>query len=285
MPQMSGTEATRVIREMGINTTIVALTASVMDGKRDKMLASGMNDFLMKPIIMADLQRILAKWIPAGHLKDPPRKPATGNPQDDEKHKEFWKKIGQIEGLSLSKGLSMVEGQRDTFISMLKLVIIEIEKCDRNLCEFLAAGDMRNFCIEVHSIKSSLTNIGVGGAAQKARELEVASDHEDMAFCAINLPSLLDDLGGLWLGLKEALIGISHRSGAVEVPPELLPVFEYLAHAFHEVDIVAIDEGMERLTALPLPEELEDEIEEFTDAVLMMDYESAMEIMRRLTHA
>jgi signal transduction histidine kinase len=64
MPEMDGIETTIAIRELGINVTIVALTACVVEGQRELMLEAGMNDYLSKPIENAELQRVLIKWLP-----------------------------------------------------------------------------------------------------------------------------------------------------------------------------------------------------------------------------
>jgi len=82
----------------------------------------------------------------------------------------------------------------------------EIEKCDRNLRDFLAVGDMRNYCIEVHSIKSALFSIGAAELGQEARELELASKRDDDAFCAKYLPPLLEGIGNLRLRLEEIFL-------------------------------------------------------------------------------
>lgn len=50
MPQMSGQEATRIIRQRGYKKPIVALTASAIDGVKKECLEAGMNDVLSKPI-------------------------------------------------------------------------------------------------------------------------------------------------------------------------------------------------------------------------------------------
>ncbi|HET9907600.1 MAG TPA: ATP-binding protein, partial [Anaerolineales bacterium] len=67
MPEMDGFTAAQLIRqnEAGKSTPIplVALTASVLSDCRESCSAVGMNDFLRKPVSLADLDRLLAKWL------------------------------------------------------------------------------------------------------------------------------------------------------------------------------------------------------------------------------
>ena len=62
MPNLDGYDATRQIRERGLDVPIVALTASAMGKDRERCFAAGMNDFVTKPINRDDLARALAKW-------------------------------------------------------------------------------------------------------------------------------------------------------------------------------------------------------------------------------
>jgi CheY-like chemotaxis protein len=65
MPVMNGYEATFQIRNLchGVTIPIIALTAGIMQGEKEKCLELGMNDYISKPFVMKDLEQILIKWI------------------------------------------------------------------------------------------------------------------------------------------------------------------------------------------------------------------------------
>jgi PAS domain S-box-containing protein len=65
MPVMSGHAAVRTLRERfdAQALPIIALTAAALVGERDEALASGMNDFLTKPIDAARLRETLARYL------------------------------------------------------------------------------------------------------------------------------------------------------------------------------------------------------------------------------
>jgi CheY-like chemotaxis protein len=64
MPEMDGYRATTEIRraERERRTPIIALTAHALPGDREKCIASGMDDFLPKPVEFEQLVRTLQQW-------------------------------------------------------------------------------------------------------------------------------------------------------------------------------------------------------------------------------
>ncbi|WP_158727993.1 PAS domain S-box protein [Flavobacterium sp. I-STPA6A] len=65
MPNKNGYEATDEIRkfENSQDIPIIAITAGIMAGDKEKCFEAGMNDYLPKPIIQTDLERVLQAWL------------------------------------------------------------------------------------------------------------------------------------------------------------------------------------------------------------------------------
>ncbi|MGB5278017.1 MAG: ATP-binding protein [Gammaproteobacteria bacterium] len=65
MPVMDGFEAAKRIRELDAfhELPIIAMTANVMEGDREKCLDAGMNDYIGKPVVEAGLKKTLSRWL------------------------------------------------------------------------------------------------------------------------------------------------------------------------------------------------------------------------------
>lgn len=69
MPEMDGFDATREIRRLALETPqhqplpVVAMTANVMSGDRERCLEVGMDDYIGKPVQREHLESVLKKWL------------------------------------------------------------------------------------------------------------------------------------------------------------------------------------------------------------------------------
>ncbi len=74
MPAMNGYEATAVIRQREVATgnhvPIIAMTANAMKGDREQCIASGMDDYISKPVHSAHLYAIVEKYADLNPLRD-----------------------------------------------------------------------------------------------------------------------------------------------------------------------------------------------------------------------
>ncbi len=73
MPKMDGVETTvlmRSLQDQQFRTIpIVALTANAVEGVKDLFIEAGMNDYLSKPIIISEFERIVRQWLPTDKWK------------------------------------------------------------------------------------------------------------------------------------------------------------------------------------------------------------------------
>ncbi|MBF0477296.1 MAG: response regulator, partial [Deltaproteobacteria bacterium] len=86
MPELDGYEATKMIRNNDVpvldhQIPIIAMTANAMKGDREKCLEAGMDDYVSKPIMPADLAQVIDRWISA--------EPAVEDKQTVEKEDEL----------------------------------------------------------------------------------------------------------------------------------------------------------------------------------------------------
>ena len=63
MPEMDGLDAAKRIREKWPDRPkIIAITAYAMQGDREKCIASGMNDYITKPVNLEELRSVLGSY-------------------------------------------------------------------------------------------------------------------------------------------------------------------------------------------------------------------------------
>ncbi len=83
MPEMDGTEATRIIRarerNSGRHVPIIALTAHALVHEREGLIAEGLDDVLIKPYTLDQLRATLQRWLPRAEIKAAKDSPNRGD--------------------------------------------------------------------------------------------------------------------------------------------------------------------------------------------------------------
>ena len=172
MPVMDGYEATRAIREIEQTrrgqaggeedgVPIIAMTAHAVKEYVDKCFASGMNDFVTKPLRRATLVAMIAKWTPArqsGGRIGGPRQPSpaadAGVPMD------------------FDRALEEFDGDRPFLEGLLGMFLGNVRRQLAVIRHALDSGDAETVQREAHTIKGGSANLTANELSKVAHALE-----------------------------------------------------------------------------------------------------------------
>jgi CheY-like chemotaxis protein/HPt (histidine-containing phosphotransfer) domain-containing protein len=205
MPEMDGIEATAALRVReegtGQHLPVIAMTALVMQGDRERCLAAGMDGYLTKPIRPQALDEVLDQYIAKKRqVGTAPEQAATKPGQAS-----GTVKLQSVDGHEL---LERVGGDRE-FLA--ELVSLFREDCPKQLSRIKTAlekMDPGEMLRGAHSLRGTLANLAARPAADLAAEIEHAGKAGDLdrAKAAVHglcleLPRVLENLGALCEGV------------------------------------------------------------------------------------
>ena len=168
MPVMGGVEATRLIRENPhlADLPVIALTAGVTQEERENCLASGMNEFIGKPINTRELMTALVERINPGNLKNiEARRVATSS--------ENWSDLlRDLPGFDLDNVHMSLGNNRDLFIHLLAAFLEEFSGESLEIPSKISAGDFPAARLMLHKLKGVAGNIGAMELHRACQTLE-----------------------------------------------------------------------------------------------------------------
>ena len=174
MPRMDGYTATRAIRAEeapGCRVPIIAMTASALEGERERCLESGMDDFLTKPVDSARLHRVLRQWIndsgddtPATASSAPP---VAGAPSMTPVERDGIVDVSRIDMLHemVKDGVSLFQRSSGNFIAHAQDHLSAIGAA-------LQRADADELMATAHKLKGSALNLGLPRVGSAALVLE-----------------------------------------------------------------------------------------------------------------
>lgn len=193
MPHMTGVETLKNLQKIiGFNIPTVALTANAISGMREKYLEHGFDDYLSKPIDKVELEKVLKKFLNG----------TTANISSDEKletlsqSSTYDKEILISNGVDIDKSLELL-GDMDTFNETLKDFLNESVNRLKQIAEYKNNGDMPNYAILVHAMKSDSKYLGFTKLAELSFNHEMASKGNDKKYVDDNYEELMNEANGI----------------------------------------------------------------------------------------
>ena len=170
MPLMDGFAATAAIREaeQGTerHTIVVAMTASATASDRERCLAAGMDDYLSKPVLMADLDRALARWLPEHPASI--REPAAAS-------KAAASGDGPLDHPILDR-LRQDLRSDESFTALLEVYMDELPRRVSGLMSAAATADGEGVRSAAHTMKSTSAMVGALTLSRLCSEIEAEAD-------------------------------------------------------------------------------------------------------------
>jgi len=183
MPILDGFESCRIIKEIqsrkGRRVPVIAMTAHAIAGSKENCLARGFDDYLSKPIVPKELERIVKFWLGMNESRTPAQqhRSPTPNPDREENHvlsqlliekNEFSDNVGSI-NLALLRS-------RFNDKNVKSLLGMFISSFESEIDEFsLAASesDWARLKARTHAFKGACSTICATSAAKLLAELEL----------------------------------------------------------------------------------------------------------------
>ena len=283
MPDMDGIETTKRIRALGNDypyterMPVIALSADVVLGAKEKFLRNGMDDFLAKPIDTANLYAILAKWIPQDKWE-------KGEKKNAEKKQEAANNI-KIEGVNVNKGISMTGGTIENYIKTLTVFYKDALKKSKEIKLCLDTNNLPLYIIYIHALKSASANIGAESLSEAAKVLEEAGRNGNIPLIESKNVQLLTDLEELLNNINMFLNKMNKEEQNIFVDMKLINAELYrLKEALDSFDSLAIKKSADNLRQYTHVAVIGEAIDNILQYVLIGDDDKAIALIERIIH-
>ena len=185
MPEMDGFEASKRIRAMKLSPEpfIIAMTAYAMDGDRERCLASGMDDYLPKPVTFANLSTVTKKYLKLAQE----RKEAMAKPLELQKMADISPSLTiptdtrqslseaqhrRLPLFDLAAGLEVTGGKMDILRRAIEVCWRKMPIWLDDLKQGIQRGEAEQIGRVAHTLKGAASNIGAISIACYAERIE-----------------------------------------------------------------------------------------------------------------
>ena len=228
MPEMDGIQTLHILREEtthpNADTKVVALTANAIAGSKEMYLEEGFDNYISKPIIRDELERMLDKYLPEElkekHAVEVNTADMIINAADkaaemetvsitETKEKKEEPVMEQQELINKESAMTYCCNSDEIYFDLLNVYVTQAKKNVEKLPVFYEQKDWENYRIVVHAIKSTSLTIGAGTLSEIAKEQEMAAKESNTAFIEENWEKFFEFYRAVIEKAEEMLAGKS----------------------------------------------------------------------------
>jgi len=250
MPGMDGIEATKIMRSLGYEHPIVALTANTFKGATEMFMSNGFSGFVSKPIDLNLLNSYLIRFM---RDKQPPE--VIENARNKKAEAEDGNGYAGLSAsflLDAGKALDILES------------VTRVSEFSKNA--------LKDITTQAHSMKSAFANIGRNELSMYAAALEIAGRKTDIKTVKALLPRFIDIL-------REIIDELSPEDtdqGAVDEDlPFLQTSLNTIARVCEQYDIDAAKDLLDQLNQKQYSTKHKNMLKEIATNLLYGDFDEA----------
>lgn len=207
MPEMDGVETLkrlrRILADSGRTATIIAFTANAVSGAREMFFEEGFDEFVSKPIEMAELERVLRKVLPKSMIRyeekgyetkrhmDESNGELSGRLQEETISGHSRMKLLEKAGIHTKSGLQYCLNDTAFYDELLLKFAADADQKLEEIDGFFSQKDWENYCIMVHALKSTARMTGADALSDLAKTLEDAAKKADAEYIGAHHEELL----------------------------------------------------------------------------------------------
>ena len=197
MPNMSGSTALiELKKDPNFNTPVIALTADAVSGSEEKYKSEGFIDYIAKPFTKEQIKLKLDQiFINSQHIAVYTGTKAveeTNNTLEVKNEIKYDEEYLLNNHIDYNKGIELL-GDLTTYKEMLKDWFKDSQNKFNALKNYRISGDLTNYAISVHALKSDSAYFGFTKLAEIAYDHEMKSKEGNQEYININFIRLEDE--------------------------------------------------------------------------------------------
>ncbi len=283
MPGMDGIETMQRIRKMEDNpnatTTIIVLTANVVENSEEQYKSLGFDAYLTKPIDSDRLETAIMNFLPEDkYMKVTVEVAKKVAGTADEKVVIKDEKLKTLRGINLAKAIEYSGGE-EVLYDVIKIFYASINEKAGLIEKYYNEGNIKEYTVLVHALKSSARLIGAETLSTDAAYLESCGNKNDVEEIEANTPALLSLYRSYLEKFKEYCSDSDDDSKEViddESYNEAMNSVKEFAEAY---DFDGIDEILNMLDMYRIPDKYMLQFTKVKDLAMQVERDKIIEVL------
>lgn len=287
MPEMDGIELLHLIRKLDNANAMVPILCATADFGPEvsrMLLNEGFQDYLAKPVRKFYLERMLRKYMPpelaVNIVVDDVPEDATVKEEAEVKKETEDPKV-----IHFDRGLVNVGGMMDAFSSVVNAYYKEGMSKLELVPKLLAEGNIADYIVNVHALKSSSAAIGADAMSVLFRELEFAGKANNIEFIESHSEPVFASFAKVLEVVKDYL----DEKGIMEDEPDIMPegeetefddeVIDRLLNALTNFNIKETEDTVHEIVKVNYGQQINEAFFEINKMLEVFDYHKAKELL------